>query len=53
MKDYTVKYVDKIGDYQEFITAAANVRQAISIVTELCPDCRRVIHVKPTSSFQN
>ena len=29
MTDYTVKYVDKIGDYQEFKTIAKDVRQGL------------------------
>ena len=53
MTDYTVKYVDKVGDYQEFKTIAKDVRQAISTVTELCPDCRRVIQVMPTEMFED
>ena len=32
MKNYTVKYVDKIGDYQEFITVSSDVQKAIETV---------------------
>ena len=53
MTDYTVRYVDKSGDYQDFKTIANDVKQAIAATTELCPDCRRVIQVLPTEMFQD
>lgn len=53
MTNYSVKYVDKSGDYQTFETAGYDVRQAISAVLELCPDCRRVIRVVPSEMFDD
>ena len=51
MTEYTVKYVDKVGDFQDFKTAGKDASQAISTVKELCPDCRRVISCTPTPMF--
>tara|TARA_B100001093_G_C26708628_1_gene962412 strand:+ start:809 stop:970 length:162 start_codon:yes stop_codon:yes gene_type:complete len=51
MTDYTVKYVDKEGDLQDFETAGKDPAHAISTVHELCPDCRRVISCTPTPMF--
>ena len=51
MTEYTVKYVDKIGDFQDFKTAGDDPAQVINAVLELCPDCRRVISCTPTPMF--
>ena len=51
MTDYTVKYVDKEGDLQDFQTVGKTITQAISAVKELCPDCRRIISCTPTPMF--
>ena len=52
MTDYIVKYVDKIGDFQEFNTAGNDPAHAISSAQELCPDCRRVISCTPKPMFE-
>ena len=52
MTDFVVKYVDKTGDFQLFETVAKDVRQAISAVIELSPDCRRVISCTPKPMFE-
>jgi len=52
MKDYTVRYIDKRGDYQDFLTVARDVKQAINAVLELCPDCRRVVRAIPSEMFE-
>ena len=51
MTDYTVKYVDKEGDLQEFNTLGRDATQAISAAKELCPDCRRITSCTPTPMF--
>ena len=51
MTEYTVKYVDKVGDFQDFKTVSKDATQAITAVKELCPDCRRVISCTPTPMF--
>ena len=52
MTDYTVKYIDKSGDFQEFKTAGKDVQHAINTVIELCPDCRRVTSCTPSPMFE-
>ena len=51
MTKYTVKYVDKEGDLQDFETAGKDRLQVITATPELCPDCRRVISVNPSPMF--
>ena len=52
MTYFTVKYVDKEGDLQDFETAGEDRLQAIQSAHELCPDCRRVISVNPSPMFE-
>ena len=52
MTYFTVKYVDKEGDLQDFETAAEDRIAAIGSVHELCPDCRRVISAIPSPMYE-
>ena len=51
MIDYSVLYIDKRGDKQEFKTMARDVRTAMSTTIELCPDLRRIIRCVRTEDW--
>ena len=46
MIDYEIRYVDKIGDYQDLTVSSVDVRTAMKMAFELCPDARRIITCK-------
>ena len=43
MINYSVKYVDDRGDFQETEVASTNVKAAIDTALKLCPDAKRII----------
>ena len=50
MIKYDVEYIDKLGDKQEFVVPSVDVRTAMKILFELCPDARRIVSCKPQST---
>ena len=42
MIDYDVRYIDKEGDYQDFVITSTDVRTAMNNLFELCPDAREL-----------
>ena len=53
MIDYDVRYVDKEGDYQDYVITSTDVRKAMSNLFELCPDARRIIRCFPKPMFDD
>jgi len=52
MFDYEVRYIDKIGDYQDYQVSSIDARSAMKMVFEMCPDARRIITCK-RKAFSN
>ena len=50
MIKYDVEYIDKAGDKQEFVVPSTDVRTAMKILFQLCPDARRIVSCKPQIS---
>ena len=50
MIKYDVEYIDKLGDKQQFVVPSIDVRTAMKILFELCPDARRIVSCKPQST---
>tara|TARA_R100000406_G_C2999800_1_gene94282 strand:- start:194 stop:373 length:180 start_codon:yes stop_codon:yes gene_type:complete len=53
MIDYQARYIDKEGDYQDFVITSTDVRTAMNNLFELCPDCKRIISCKPKPMFND
>ena len=51
MIDYEIKYIDKEGDYQEYVMTSTDARTAMHNLFELCPDARRITRCYPKPMF--